>query len=54
VNSRKPPPVPTQEPDDLLADTLVPDDSPAEDGLVPPAIADDPEHDRLIDPEEEP
>jgi hypothetical protein len=50
--SRKPPPIPTQEPDDLLADPLEADDTASgEDGLVPPAIADDPEHDRLLDPE---
>lgn len=53
MTSRKPPPVPTPEPDELLVDEpLAADDTPIEDGLVPPAIADDPEHDRLVDPED--
>ncbi len=52
MTNRKPPPVPTPEPDELLADEpLGSDDATVEDGLVPPAIADDPEHDRLVDPE---
>jgi DNA-directed RNA polymerase subunit K/omega len=41
--------VPTPEPDDdeveLAADDI-------HDGLVPPDISDDPEHDRLIDPQD--
>ena len=53
MTSRKPPPVPTPEPDEQLADTLAEDDATMEDGLVPPAIADDPEHDRLVDPEDD-
>jgi hypothetical protein len=41
--------VPTPEPDDEDAE-LAADDR--HDGLVPPDISDDPEHDRLIDPED--
>lgn len=41
--------VPTPEPDDVDADAEAVD---AADGLVPPEISDDPEHDRLIDPED--
>ena len=41
--------VPTPEPDD--ADSDAPSDD-LHDGLVPPDISDDPEHDRLIDPED--
>ena len=52
--ARKPPPIPTQDPDDLLAEepTAAPDTVPTEDGLVMPLIPDDPEHDRLVDPED--
>jgi hypothetical protein len=42
--------VPTPEPDDDAEVELTADD--AHDGLVPPDISDDPEHDRLIDPED--
>ncbi len=41
--------VPTPEPDDADGDLLADDQ---QDGLVPPEISDDPEHDRLIDPED--
>ena len=41
--------VPTPEPDD--ADSDAPSDE-RHNGLVPPDISDDPEHDRLIDPED--
>jgi hypothetical protein len=41
--------VPTPEPDDADADLPVDARS---DGLVAPDISDDPEHDRLIDPED--
>lgn len=41
--------IPTPEPDDADADFPVGDQH---DGLVPPDIPDDPEHDRLIDPED--
>jgi hypothetical protein len=40
---------PEQDPDDLQLD-LVETDS--EDGLTAPMISDDPEHDRMIDPED--
>ena len=51
--ARKPPPLPTQDPDDLLAEPVMqPDTVPSEDGLVLPAIPDDPEHDRMVDPED--
>lgn len=46
---RKPHSTPVQEPDD--SDPGLPPVAP-EDGLVPPAIPDDPEHDRMIDPED--
>lgn len=41
--------IPTPEPDDVDADLPVDDQH---DGLVPPEISEDPEHDRLIDPED--
>ena len=51
--ARKPPPLPTQEPDDLLTEpVMAPDSVPSEDGLVAPLIPEDPEHDRLVDPED--
>lgn len=40
---------PEQELDDLDFEALAEE---ADDGLVAPMIADDPEHDRLIDPED--
>lgn len=42
--------VPTPEPDDEDDVELTADDR--HDGLVPPVISDDPEHDRLIDPQD--
>jgi hypothetical protein len=42
--------VPTPEPDDDDDVELIADDR--HDGLVPPDISDDPEHDRLIDPQD--
>lgn len=42
--------VPTPEPDD--DDDLEPTADDRHDGLVPPVISDDPEHDRLIDPQD--
>jgi len=41
--------VPTPEPDDVDPDFPLAEQP---DGLVPPEIADDPEHERLIDPQE--
>lgn len=41
--------IPIPEADDVDAD---PEAADATDGLVPPEISDDPEHDRLIDPED--
>ena len=40
---------PEQDPDDLELDPLEKD---TEDGLTAPMISDDPEHDRMIDPED--
>lgn len=42
--------VPTPEPEDEADVELTADDR--HDGLVPPDISDDPEHDRLIDPQD--
>ena len=41
--------VPTPEPEEVDADVAAEE---LHDGLVPPEISDDPEHDRLIDPED--
>ncbi len=40
---------PEPDPDDLDLDPLETD---TEDGLIAPLISDDPEHDRMIDPED--
>ena len=46
---RKPHSVPIQDPED--SEPQLPPSDPDQ-GLVPPAIPDDPEHDRMVDPED--